>query len=64
MSIAPIAAHHVRQSTEALAHSARPDAPIRPEPAARPRWWMRRRRELRLPLALRPSLGRRTPAVE
>jgi hypothetical protein len=64
MSMTPIAAHHVRQATEALAQSARPDAPIRPEPAARPRWWMRWTRGLRLPLAVRPSLGRQAPAVE
>jgi hypothetical protein len=61
---APIAAYHVRQATEALAHSARPDAPIRPEPAARRRWWMRSTRGLRLPLAVRRSPGSPAPAVE
>jgi hypothetical protein len=61
---APIAAHHVRHATETLAHSARPDAPIRPEPAVRPRWWPHWTRGLRPPLAVRRSPGSPAPAVK
>jgi hypothetical protein len=64
MSIAPITAQHIRHTTETLAHSARPDAPIRPEPGARPRWWIQWTRGLRLPLAVRRSPGRPAPAVK
>jgi hypothetical protein len=63
MFMAPIAAHHIRHATEALAQSARPDAPTRPGPAAGPRWWTRWRGGLRLPLAVRRSAARPAPAI-
>jgi hypothetical protein len=63
MSMVPITAYHVRHATEALAHSARPDAPTRPEPAGGPRWWTRWRRGLRLPLAVRRSAAQPAPTV-
>jgi hypothetical protein len=63
MSMAPITAHHVRQATEALAQSARPNAPMRPESAARRRRSMRWEGGLRLPLAVRRLLRRPAPAV-
>ncbi|MBD0280755.1 MAG: hypothetical protein ICV69_00960 [Thermoleophilaceae bacterium] len=62
--MSPIAAYHVRHATEALAHSGRPDAPTRLEPAARRRRWMRREGGLRLPLAVRRSAARPAPAVK
>jgi hypothetical protein len=61
---APIAVHHVRHATETLAHSGRPGAPIRPEPAARPSWRTYWTRGLRLPLAVRRSPGSPAPAVK
>jgi hypothetical protein len=64
MSMVPITAHHVREATEALAQSARPNAPIRPEPAARRRRWMRWGGTRRLPLAVRRPLRRPAPAVK
>jgi hypothetical protein len=64
MSMAPITAQHIRHATETLAHSARPDTPIRPEPVAGPRWWRRFGGGLRLPLAVRRSPGSPAPAVK
>jgi hypothetical protein len=63
MFMSPIAAYHVRHATEALAHSGRPDAPTRLEPAAGRRWWTRHGR-LRLPLAVRRSAARPAPGVD
>jgi hypothetical protein len=60
----PIAAHHVRHATEAMAQSARPEAPIRPASATAARRWMRRARALRLPLAARRSAARPAPALK
>jgi hypothetical protein len=61
---APIAAHHVRHATEALVHSARPEAPTRPASAAGERWWMRCGRGMRRPLAARRSAARPAPALK
>jgi hypothetical protein len=63
MSIIPIAAYHVGNATEALAHSARPDAPTRSEAPARPRWWRRLRDALRIPTAARRTIARPAPAL-
>jgi hypothetical protein len=63
MFSAPITAQHIRHATETLARSGRPDAPIRPAPAAGPRWW-KRWRGLRLPLAVRRSPASPAPAVK
>jgi hypothetical protein len=61
---APIAAHHVRQATEALTQSARPEAPTRPASSAGERWGTRRGRGLRLRLAVRRSGTRPAPALK
>jgi hypothetical protein len=60
----PIAAIHARQATERHAHSARPTAPTRHAPAARPADHHAGATRRAVAQALRRSADRLAPAIE